>query len=364
MKKKIRVVLALIIFLIVGVEVRGAEEQYPFAIGNEEIGLVADIVKKVRTEKRDAALAQYELDGQQNLAQEPVAEKPQQAETEQVMMEDSPMMVVSENDGGSVNSEAIKTWGSFPEISIWFGGWFNPEAETQGVWLVAKWLEWFTTYEKPENFGIGASLRADYGWLSDSKVDWGYVAPGPTVGYYRGLGLRDSFQTDISLLYRFDQNRDNGWMPTAHVEFDHIFDYKNRLIVQVDGVYFPGDSWLGPGIHWEHKLNKNWKITSGATASIGWLDGDVITGFMPDLMFKYNNRWSFGISANLFTGLGTFYGFKAAYELKPDIDTWWQTKNAAGVKTKKVSEEDILDEASGIEVSKKTIDQLIEEEGS
>ena len=361
MKQKIRVVLALMIFLIVGVEVQGAEEQYPFAIGNEEIGLVADIVKKIRTEKRDAALAQYEQGKQPQIS--PSAEEESQR-PEAIPAERIPEVIVAEGGGGRVNPETIKTWGSFSEISIWLGGWFNPEAETQGTWINAKWLEWFTKYEKPENFGIGASLRADHGWLSDSEIDWGYVAPGPTVGYYRGLGLRDSFQIDASLLYRFDQNRDNGWMPTAHAEFDHIFDYKNRLIVQVDGVYFPGDSWLGPGVHWEHKLSRNWKVTSGATASIGWLDGDVITGFMPDLMFKYNNRWSFGVSANLFTGFGTFYGFKAAYELKPDADTWWQTKNAAGVKTKKVSEEDILDEASGIEVSEKTIDQLIEEEGS
>jgi hypothetical protein len=253
-----------------------------------------------------------------------------------------------------------KTWGSFPEASAWMGAWMNPTADTKGAWANLKYLQWYTAYEKPENFGIGANIRWDHG-SNSTGYGWGYFAPGPSIGYYRGIGLRNSFQADVSLLYRFDERRDNGFMPTVHVEFSRILDYKNRLTFQIDGSYFPSDSWMGPGLYWEHKLSKDWKVITGAGASLGWTDGDFFSGFQPSLRVKYLNRWNLGINATLFTGLGTFYGVTAAYELTPDMKTWWENKNAAGIK--KVSD------GSGnnnmpIEVSEKSIKQLIvEEEG-
>lgn len=249
-----------------------------------------------------------------------------------VQEEEMPMYEILADAGIQADpDEGTKEWGSFPEASVWTGGWMNPTADTWGVWGDPKYLQWFTKYEEPENFGLGGRVKMDYG-ENDSGYDWGYIAPGPTFGYYRGLDLSNDFEMDISFLYRIDKRRDDGLMPTLHAEFNHILDYKNRLTFQVDGSYFPGDSWLGPGIYWHHKIDQNWKVVTGAGLSLSWLDGDFFSGFMPSVRVKYKNRYSIGFNANLFTGLGTFYGIILAYELTPDIHSWWQEKNAAGVR--------------------------------
>ncbi|HOF42453.1 MAG TPA: hypothetical protein PLF30_01090 [Candidatus Moranbacteria bacterium] len=234
-------------------------------------------------------------------------------------------LVISEEQ-----AQPAKVWGSFPEASIWAGAWINPKMDTQGLWATAKYLEWFTKYEKPENFGIGAKVRGDYGWKSmdGSDPNWSYYAPGPSVGYYRGLTLRDSIEADFSLLYRFDKNRDDGFMPDLHAEYNRILGYKNRLTLQVDAVYFEDDSWVGPGAYLHHRLNKDWKVIPGVGASLSWIDGDYISGFQPSLKFKYRNKWTIGATANLFTGNGSFFGIVAAYEFTPDINTWYETKKA------------------------------------
>jgi hypothetical protein len=246
----------------------------------------------------------------------------------------SPSQISSENyviDGG-VNTYPCsimpqETWGSFPEASIWTGAWKNSEYDTGGIWANAKFLNWYTAFEKPENFGLGFKIRGDYGKiLSNSDVDWGYVAPGPSLGYYRGITLRDSIETDVSILYRFDKVRDSGLMLDGHFEFDHIADYKNRFILQIDGNYFPDDSWAGPGIYLEHKLNKSWKIIPGVGASLSWLDGDFIPGFQPSMRLKYDNRWNFGVNANFTDKQGNFIGAILAYEFTPDITTWMESR--------------------------------------
>ncbi|HBR71345.1 MAG TPA: hypothetical protein DEA27_00865, partial [Candidatus Moranbacteria bacterium] len=260
-------------------------------------------------------------------------------------------------------------WGSFPEISAWAGAWRNPSAGTDGYWVNLKYLQWFTKYEKPENFGIGANVRWDDG-KNSTGYDWGFLAFGPSAGYYRALGLRNSFETDVSLLYRIDEKRENGFMPSAHIEFGHRLDYKNRLTFQVDGNYFPNDSWMGPGIYWEYKINKEWKVITGAGASISWLDGDVYTGFMPSVRVKYKNRYNIGVNLNLFTGLGTFYGLTAAYELTPDINTWWENKKDKSVSLVSEGEQVVQNQEQvasdqgveqTVEISEKTIEQIIQE---
>lgn len=250
-----------------------------------------------------------------------------------------------------------RTWGSFPEVSFWTGAWKNFEHDTWGVWGNLKWLQWFTRYEKAENFGIGASLRGDYG-AAPSGADWGYYALGPHVGYYRGLGLRNSFEADMGILWRFDMNRKDGVMLTPHVQFDHILNHKNRLTLQVDGSIFDHDSFVGPGIFWEHKLNKDYKVISGAGASIGFLDGDIFTGFAPSIRVKYKNRFSLGLTANLFTGLGPFGGIIAAYEATPDITTWYAEKRAKTIQKKETPVGKQSAKPAGIQISSQTIDQM------
>jgi len=275
---------------------------------------------------------------------------------------------------GAKNSEAIsdietlkanqKKWGNFTEASVWTGAWMNSKYHTGGVWFNLKYLKWYTKYEKPENFGVGINVRGDYGKiLKNGKANWGYLAPGPMVGYYRGLSLRNSIEADASLLYRFDKNRPNGLMPTAHLEFNRILDYKNRLILQVDGSYFPKDSWLGPGVYLEHKLNKEWKVVVGAGASLSWLDGDFISGFQPSVRFKYKNRLNIGFNANLFTGLGTFYGIVLAYELTPDINSWYEDYKVSTVKLIKEGKMEApagfeTQDPIGIEIMNQTIDEM------
>lgn len=281
-----------------------------------------------------------------------------------------------EIQAGSDTATDKKGWGSFAEKSIWTGAWINPSKDTGGVWFEGKYLRWYTQYENPENFAIGAKVKADYGKiLKNGNADWGYLAAGPAVGYYRGLGLRNSFETDVALMYRFDKNRPNGLMPTVHAEFSRVLDYKNRLTFQVDGSYFPKDSWLGPGLYWERKLDKDWKVIIGAGASLGWLDGDFISGFQPSIRFRYKNRWNVGVNANLFTGLGTFYGIVFAYELTPDINTWYETSKAKTVKLKqKGTSDEVVSEKKveapeeskanpqGIRISVKTINEMEREE--
>jgi hypothetical protein len=240
-------------------------------------------------------------------------------------------MIDSENDADLKKSQA--SWSSFPEASVWTGAWYNPKHDTGGVWFNTKYLQWFSKNEKPENFGLGFNVRGDYGQnLKNGSSNWGYIALGPSAGYYRGLGLKNSFETDVSVLYRFDKNRGDNVMPAFHLEFSHVIDYKNKISFQADGSYFPNDSWIGPGIHWEHKLNKDWKVIAGAGLSVGLLDGDVITGFMPSLRVRWKNRINLGVNANLFTGLGTFYGVILAYELTPDITTLYESYKVGTVK--------------------------------
>lgn len=261
------------------------------------------------------------------------------------------------SENGNAPETKQKKYGSFPEASIWTGAWTNPKYNTGGFWFNMKYLQWFTKYEQPENFGIGANIRGDYGKiLKNGHADWGYFAPGIMAGYYRGLGLRNSFQADASLLWRFDKNRQDGFMPAFYAEFNRVLNYKNRLIFQVDGSYFPDDSWLGPGIYWEHKWAKDWKTVAGAGASLSWLDGDFIDGFMPSLRVRYKNRWNVGVNANLFTGLGTFYGIGLAYELTPDITTWYQEYEKGTIKMKQEGTHGVPD--LNIEISEKTIDEM------
>lgn len=235
-------------------------------------------------------------------------------------------LALASNVNRVMAQEQEKVWGSFPEASIWAGAWMNPDYETSGVWANLKYLQWYTKFEKAENFAIGATVRGDYGATAKAPIDWGYLALGPRVGYYRGLGLRNSIEIDAGLLYRFDENREGGPMGSIHAEFDHLASYKNRVIFQVDADLFPGDSWVGPGIHLDHKVNKDVRVVPGAVLSMGFLDGETIMGFMPTLKAKYRNRFTVGVNANLFTGQGTFLGVVAAYEFTPDIFTWMEDK--------------------------------------
>jgi len=139
-----------------------------------------------------------------------------------------------------------------------------------------------------------------------------------------------------------------------------MLDYKNLLTFQVDGSYSPGDSWLGPGLYWEHRINKKWKVISGAGASLSWQDGDFFSGFAPSLRFKYDNRWSIGVNANLFTGLGTFFGIVAAYETTPTAKTWLETRQAKKVITKEIGSGNT--DLSGVAISEKTIRKLLIEQ--
>ncbi|NTW27513.1 MAG: hypothetical protein HGA36_04270 [Candidatus Moranbacteria bacterium] len=332
----------------------------------------ANFLNAVMAKRRDEALAQYEKSKQANSAEVAIAQdseltkKQQPEDAKEVVVE----MQVNENTVQDVpreiqpTREAVadqKIWGSFPELSLWTGAWMNPKADTQGVWMDLKYLQWFTKFEQPENYGVGARLRGDYGWKSGSNADWGYIAPGVAAGYYRGLGLRNSFETDAALLYRFDMNRKDGLMPTGHVEFNHILGYKDRLIFQVDGNYFPHDSWLGPGIYWEHKLDKDWKVIAGAGASLSWLDGDYLSGFAPSVKVKYKNKYTVGLTANLFTGVGSFFGVIAAYESTPDISTWYAEYNQKTISLKQGMKQDQQNEGDSMGIKFKNYNEMEKE---
>lgn len=259
-------------------------------------------------------------------------------------------------------SDKQKKWGSFPESSVWTGAWMKPGKDEGGVWFNWKYLQWFTKYERAENFAIGANLRGDYGKiLKNGDADWGYLAPGIMAGYYRGLGLRNSFQTDASLLWRFDKNRQDGFMPALHAELSRVIDYQNRVYIQVDGNYFPGDSWLGPSLNWEHKLNKDWKTIVSAGASLSWLDGDFFSAFMPGIRVKYKNRWNVGFNANILSTMNPLFGIIFAYELTPDINTWYEKQKADSVKVKQEGTNN--SDLQQIEISEQTIDEMEKEGG-
>lgn len=336
----------------------------------------AQLYDKMRASKRDAELAKYRSESEQPVVavekqgevKRIVEEKPCPPPAESVKVSPQPIAPsaqVAESRPAEkpqaapavesqVASESQRIWGSFPEASLWAGAWVNPKHDTWGFWTDLKYIQWFTKFEEAENFGLGLGLRTDYGeGRGESK--WGYVAPGVRAGYYRGLGLKNSFEADGGLFYRIDRNRQDGLMPTVHAEFSRVLDYQNRLIFQVDGTYFPHDSWLGPGVYLEHKLSKNWKVTAGAGASLGWLDGDFFSGFAPSLKFKYKNRYTLGVTSNLFTGQGTFFGLVAAYELTPTINDWYQSKKEKSIKQVSQSKSEKFD---GVKISNKTIDEM------
>lgn len=351
-------------------------------VQHQKLGTVsastAQLYDKMRASKRDAELAKYRSKSQQQPAvaaeQQPevkqiVEEKPCLPPAESVKVSSEPIAPATQVVASTpveepqvapaaepqVASESQRIWGSFPEASVWTGAWVNPKHDTWGFWTDFKYMRWYTNYEAPQNYGLGLGLRTDYGeGRGDSK--WGYLAPGVRAGYYRGLGLRNSFEADGGLFYRIDRNRSDGLMPTIHAEFSHTLDYKNRLIFQVDGTYFPHDSWLGPGVYLERKLSKDWKVIAGAGASLGWLDGDFITGFMPSVKFKYRNRYTLGVSSNLFTGQGAFFGIVAAYEFAPTVTDWYQNKKVESIK--QVKEGEAQNAANGILISEKTIEEM------
>ncbi len=353
MVKRLVVILPLVLMLS---GIASAADPTSIPVSGEEIMVMAnamDAISRRRAAKRDAMLVERSHQQAPAVVAEPVVVI-EENNPQQPPVEVSPVIETSSSQEAVATD---KVWGSFPELSAWTGGWINPTAETKGVWVNLKYMQWFTKYEKPENFGLGFNVRGDYG-KNGTGYDWGYFAPGPSVGYYRGLGLYNAFEADVSLLYRFDKRRDNDWMPTAHVEFSHRLDYKNRLIFQVDGNYFPNDSWIGPGIYLDHRLNEKWKFIGGFADSISWQDGRWYSGFMPSVRFKYKNRWNFGVNATLFTGLGTFYGVVVAYELTPDINTWYELKKDKSVSKKNSGDFD-QDTESKVTVSEQTIDELI-----
>lgn len=357
--KKAMLISALLMVMSPGITVASEKIDHP-VLGkvNEETGQIFD---NLRRRQRDLALESFrkgkdvssesEIQVQKNV-DPPISRIAQQEENLEKQIDSS------EQEGNEDNQQV---WGRFREGSGWAGAWWNQTAETKGYWANLKYMQWFTKYEKPENFGIGANFRWDDG-KNSTGYDWGYLAFGPSLGYYRALGLRNSFEVDTSLLYRIDEKRENGFMPSAHIEFSRRLDYKNRITFQVDGNYFPNDSWIGPGVYWEHKINKEWKVITGAGASISWLDGDVYTGFMPSVRLKYKNRYNLGVNLNLFTGLGTFYGITAAYELTPDINTWWENKKDKSVNlvSERKQEEKVVQNQE-VEISEKTIEQIIQE---
>lgn len=347
------VVILLLVLMLSGIALAADLTSIP--VSGEEIMAMAqaeDAISRRRAAKRDAMLAERSHQQMPVAVAEPIVVT-EEINPQQPLAEVPP---VNEKHPSSSPKEE-RLWGSFPELSAWAGGWINPTAETKGMWVNLKYMQWFTKYEKPQNFGLGFNVRGDYG-KNGTGYDWGYFAPGPSVGYYRELGLYNAFEADVGLLYRFDKKRDNDWMPTAHLEFSHRLDYKNRLIFQIDGNYFPHDSWIGPGIYLDHKLNKNWKVIAGVADSISWQDGRWYSGFMPSVRFKYKNRWNFGANANLFTGLGTFYGVVVAYELTPDVNTWYELKKDKSVSKKNSGDFD-QDAESKVTVSEQTIDELI-----
>lgn len=380
MKKISTVLVAVLVFT----GTAGASQQM---VQHQKLGTVtastAQLYDKMRASKRDAELAKYRSQTQPQVAVEKqvvveqverqIARKqdPCPAPTEKVEIAAQPIapatlevavakpaekpQVTPPVAGPQTVPEGQRVWGSFPEASVWTGAWVNPKHDTWGFWTDFKYMRWFTNYEAPQNYGLGLGLRTDYG-EGRGKSEWGYVAPGVRAGYYRGLGLRNSFETDGGLFYRIDRNRQDGLMPTIHTEFSHTVDYKNRLIFQVDGTYFPHDSWLGPGVYLEHKLSKDWKVIAGAGASLGWLDGDFNTGFMPSVKLKYRNRYTFGVTSNLFTSQGSFFGIVAAYELSPTVTDWYQNKKAE--KIKQVSEGEVPNPANQILISEKTIEEM------
>jgi len=332
----------------------GVTSAAELVVSSGDITAVANAVRNNRAQKRDAALSKAA----------PVIIT-DVADAKKVTRVAVPAKV---NNVKAAKEEIVsidgdkQVWGNFPEASAYVGAWKNPTSDTEGEWVNLKYMQWFTRYEKAENFGIGVNVRADYGRNTQTGNNWGYLAPGPTVGYYRGIGQKSSFETDLGLLYRFDKNRDSGLMPVLHAEYSRKINYKNRLSFQVDGNFFSNDSWAGPGVYWESKVNKNWKVTAGAGASINWLDGDTITGFMPSVKVKYKNRFSLGLSANLFSEFGASFGIIGSYELTPDMDAWYKAHKSKGVK--QLNKETVSDSDQGEEpkigVSNETIDELIQ----
>ncbi|EKE19792.1 MAG: hypothetical protein ACD_8C00104G0002 [uncultured bacterium] len=337
----------------------------------------ARVFDEARARKRDAALAQYgKVKNPQTVVVAealvpetvaPVTKKTTEERVANVERAFEASKSAPRKDGSVVQtrvtfSENQRLWGSFPEASIWAGAWLNTKHDTKGVWYDLKYMHWFTKFEKPENFGLGLGFRGDYG-KNKAGYKWGYNAPGVRAGYYRGLGLRNSFETDAGLFYRFDRNRPDGFMPTIHAEFNRVLDSKNRLTFQVDGNYFPNDSWLGPGIYWEHKLSKDWKVTTGAGASLSWLDGDFISGFAPSVKVKYKNRYTVGLTSNLFSASGPFFGVILAYELTPDMNSWYESYKKETIKLIKEGKQEApagfdLNDPLGIEISEQPIDEM------
>ncbi len=207
---------------------------------------------------------------------------------------------------------------SFGEVSAYAGGWYAMGAKSKGVWTLLEWTHWMTKKEKPENFGIGATLKADYG-ENRAGYHWGYIAPGINLDYYRALTPKDDILVKARPLYRFGQrNSGSGFMPGGYLQYSHVLGSQDKIITSADGQYFRNDSYLGLSLMWEHRFNPDFKVRGGAVLGINFLKGETVVGIGPEIVFDLYDRFEIGLSAN-FAKNGPFLGAFAGYKLNTDL---------------------------------------------
>lgn len=264
---------------------------------------------------------------------------------------------------------------TFDEYTAYAGGWYAMDAKSKGIWALGEWVHWGTNMEDPQNFGAGITIKGDYGWAKQDGVHWGYIAPGINLDYYRGLTEQDDILIKLRPMYRFGEKiSGTGFMPGAYLQYAHILGRNDKIIASADGTYFRNDSYLGIGLMWEHRFNRDFKMRFGPFAGFNFLKEETIFGLGPAVVFDFYNRFEIGLSANFAKGgpfLGAFAGYKINTDLRA-IDASMREKSVKmeekGSATKMVTDNvmvektatgdySILPDADQIIISDKTLDE-------
>jgi hypothetical protein len=221
----------------------------------------------------------------------------------------------------ATNAPASQTkWDSFHEVSAYGGGYKALDDGSKGFWGMAEWIRWQTKRTDSANYGLGVTMKGDYGWGKNDS-HWGSLSVGPNLDYWTELTDNQYLLAKFRPLYRFNESspgKSNGFMPGGYLEYSNAFAGNDTFIAALDGQYFKNDSYLGLNLLIEHRFNRVVKMKAGMGLTLQSLSSETLLGIGPNLSFRFYDRFVIGASANFMKG-GPILGLYAGYELNTDL---------------------------------------------
>lgn len=210
----------------------------------------------------------------------------------------------------------------FFEFDATVGGWLSNKS-TRGGYAFAEGMPWFGVDKSGNtNLGVGATLAVDHG-TGKNGAKWGYINPGLELGWWQNFDDEFFFLLKPRVGYRWNEKNNFNDKPQSgptvgvYSDISRVFTPRDLGIIALDATYFKNDSQGALRVYWEHMINNDWKVKTGAGASGHFQKDDKLIGFSPVVSFKFRDTISVGVIGD-FSSKVTTVGMNIMYEFNSD----------------------------------------------